>query len=184
MAADDRNVLVVLLEGGRRTELRRAVARRSPEPQRVRVVAPARLGKLEWLTSDEDAARAGAEQRAEQAEWALADQGRIEVEPGDPDPVQAVEDALRTFRPSEILIVGGEEDAALQLSLEEFGVPVRRVGGSGPPEAGDEVRRDAQRVAQGRSEHSPFALLAGVNVVVLAVVAVIIVLAVLAIWLF
>ena len=184
MSTFDRNVLVVLLDGCRRAELRRAVARRSPEPQRVRVVVPARLGTLEWLTSDEDAARAGAERRAEQAEWALSDQGRIEIEAGEPDPVQAVEDALRTFSPSEILVVGAPDDGALQLSLEEFGIPVRRVGGTGPPEPGDEVRRDATRVARGRSQSSPFVLLAGVNLAVLAVVALIVLLVVVAIWIF
>ena len=178
------NVLVVLLEGGSRSELRRAVSRRSDDSQTVRIVAPASVGKLEWLTSDEDAARKDARERGAEAAWAILDQGRIAVERGDVDPVQAVEDALRTFDPDEILVVGGSFDGALELALGEFGIPVRRIGAMSPPEPGDELRRDVRDVAQGRKPASPFAFLAGVNLVVLAVVALIVLLAVLAIWLF
>jgi hypothetical protein len=53
-----------------------------------------------------------------------------------------------------------------------------------PPEDGDELRRNVREVAQGRTPASPFAFLAGVNLVVLAVVALIVLLAVVAIWLF
>ena len=134
------NVLVVLLEGGSRSELRRAVSRRSDDRQTVRIVAPASVGKLEWLTSDEDAAREEASQRGAEAAWAILDQGRIAVERGDVDPVQAVEDALRTFDPDEILVVGGSFDGALELALGQFGIPVRRIGAMRPPEPGDELR--------------------------------------------
>jgi len=178
------SVLVVLLEGGSRSELRRAVSRRSDETQTVRIVAPASVGKLEWLTSDEDAARDDARERGADAAGAISDQGRIAVERGDADPVQAVEDALRTFTPDEILVVGGSFDGALELSLGEFGIPVRRIGAMGPPVPADETRRTARDVAQGRKPATPFAFLAGVNVFVLAIVAVIVLLAVLAIWLF
>jgi hypothetical protein len=178
------NVLVVLLEGGSRSELRRAVARRSDDSQTVRIVAPASVGKLEWLTSDEDGARDEARERGARAAGAISDQGRIAVERGDADPVQAVEDALATFTPDEILVVGGSFDGALELALGDFGIPVRRIGAMSPPEDGDELRRNVREVAQGRTPASPFAFLAGVNLVVLAVVALIVLLAVVAIWLF
>src|SRR6185437_7090465 len=69
----DQKVLVVLLEDGDRTELRRAIARRSDDAQNVRVVAPTKLGTLQWLTSDEDEPRADARARASTAGWLLAD---------------------------------------------------------------------------------------------------------------
>jgi hypothetical protein len=180
--AADQNVLVVLLEDGERTELRRAIARRSNEAQNVRVVAPTKLGTLRWLTSDENDARADAWDRAAKAAWLLSDQGSIDVEQGDADPVLAVEDALRTFPAEEILIVGAD-DPALELSLSELGVPVSRVGGAGPPERTDELREGARRIAEGRSQVSPFAFLAGVNLALLAGVAAIILIVLLAIWL-
>jgi hypothetical protein len=178
----DQNVLVVLLEDGDRTELRRAISRRSDDAQNVRVVAPTKLGTLQWLTSDEDESRADARARASTAGWLLSDQGRIDVERGDADPVLAVEDALRTFPAEEILIVGAG-DPALERSLSGLGVPVSRVGGAGPPERADELREGARKVAQGRTEASPFAVLAGVNLAIAAVVAAIILIVVLAIWL-
>jgi len=178
----DQNVLVVMLEDGGQAELRRAIARRSDDAQNVRVVAPTKVGTLQWLTSDEDGARTDARDRAEDAAWLLSDQGRIEVERGDTDPVLAVEDALRTFPAEEILIVGAG-DPALEQSLGALGVPVNRVGGAGPPERGDELREGARKVAEGRSPATPFALLAGLNVAIAAVVAVIVLIVVLAIWL-
>ncbi len=177
------NLLVVVLEGGSRADLQQAIADRGGEPN-VRVVAPARVGKLEWLTSDEDAARADADRRAERAASTIDGQASTETEQGDTDPVLAVEDALRTFPAQEILIVGGEGDAVLELSLLPLGLPVTRVGASRAPAPGDAVGRDTRRVVEGRSPATPFALLAGVNLVVMLAVAVIVLLAVLAIWVF
>jgi hypothetical protein len=176
------NVLVVLLEDGRAPELRRALSRRGDDKS-VHVVAPASVGKLQWLTSDEDAAREEASERAAGVIWALSDQGQVDVEQGDADPFQAVEDALREFPADEILIVGGEDDAALELSLGELGLPVSRARGARPPEHRDEVRRDARRITDGRSQATPFAVLAGVNLALLAVVALVVIVVVLAFWL-
>lgn len=60
--------------------------------------------------------------------------------------MQAVEDALREFRADEIVIVGEGDDAALELVLAEFGLPVRRADRSRSPGHGDETRRDSRRV--------------------------------------
>jgi hypothetical protein len=71
----------------------------------VLVVAPALNSPLHHWTSDVDGARADAETRLEQSLAALRSAGldaRGEI--GDTDPVQAVEDALRTFRPDELIV--------------------------------------------------------------------------------
>ena len=176
------NLLVVLLEGGSRAELQQVIAERGGEPN-VRVVAPAAVGKLEWLTSDEDAARAEADQRAARAASTIEDQATAEVEQGDTDLVLAVEDALRTFPAQEILIVGGEDDAVLELSLLPLGLPVTRVGASRPPEPGDGVARGTRRAAEGRSRPRRSRSWRGQPRVLLALVATVL-LVVLAIWLF
>jgi hypothetical protein len=99
----------------------------------VRIVAPAaNLSPLQWLATDEDAARAEAAEIAHSAEHAVeGPAGRVEAEVGDPDPVQAIEDALRQFPAEEVIVVTrpGEEaswlekDSAEEAS-ERFGVPV------------------------------------------------------------
>ena len=102
---------------------------------RVRVVAPAsKMSPLEWLTSDEDQAREEAEERAARATEAVGEVAHAEAEVGDPDPVAAIEDALRTFPADEILVVtepGGdqswlEKDAARE-AFERFALPVTHV---------------------------------------------------------
>src|ERR687887_1873746 len=65
------NVLAVLLEDGAESALRREIQEREAGPQTVRVVAPTRVGALEWVATDEDEARRQAERRALEAEWML-----------------------------------------------------------------------------------------------------------------
>ncbi len=99
----------------------------------VKIVAPARLSRLEWLTNDEDAARADAEGLA----TGVADRlgpAASEAEAGDPDPLQAIEDALRSFEADEIVLVSRSEEDADWLErgvheegLEGFGLPVSRL---------------------------------------------------------
>jgi len=99
----------------------------------VRIVAPASdLSPLQWLATDEDAARDEAAQIASAAERAVEPRaGAVEAEVGDADPVQAIEDALREFPADEVLVVTRpgdeagwlEQDAAEEAS-ERFGVPV------------------------------------------------------------
>ena len=71
----------------------------------VFVVSPALNSPLRFWVSDEDKARAEAAARVEASLAALAEEGidaRGEV--GDADPIQAIEDALRTFGADEIII--------------------------------------------------------------------------------
>jgi hypothetical protein len=71
------------------------------EEAEIHVVAPAaRLSRLRWLASDEDEARAKATEVAREMEQALEETGSVDAEVGDPDPIQAIEDALRLFPPT------------------------------------------------------------------------------------
>ena len=102
------------------------------EAAELKVVAPAaELSPLKWLTSDEDAARTDAEQIAEESAEAVSGGARVETEVGDTDPVQAIEDALRTFPADEVVVVTRPGDEAKWLEKDageaaraRFGVPV------------------------------------------------------------
>ena len=68
------------------------------------------------------------------AESVEPEAARTETEVGDTDPVQAIEDALRTFPADEVLVVTRPEDDASWLeqdsareARERFGVPVTRL---------------------------------------------------------
>jgi hypothetical protein len=122
-----RHVLAVLLEDDKETRLHEAIAKRTDGPIEVHVVAPLQIGALDWLANAEDDARAEASARALGAERALADSADVSGEPGESDPVQAVEDALRTFAADEIVLVGDTGDDDLERSLERFGLPLTRV---------------------------------------------------------
>lgn len=71
----------------------------------VLVVSPALNSRLRHWTSDEDAAREAAQERLDRSLERLAAAGlRASGQVGDEDPVQAVEDALRTFGADEIIV--------------------------------------------------------------------------------
>jgi GABA permease len=71
----------------------------------VLVVCPALNSRLRHWTSDEDRARELAQERLERSLGALAEEGvEARGEVGDDDPLQAIEDALRTFGADEIII--------------------------------------------------------------------------------
>ena len=99
----------------------------------VKVVATASdLSPLDWLANDEDDARAEAEARAKGVGRAVAPEADgVEAEVGDTDPVQAIEDALRTFPADELVLVTRKEDDAGWLeegaadeALARFNLPV------------------------------------------------------------
>jgi nucleotide-binding universal stress UspA family protein len=103
------------------------------EEAEIKVVAPASgVSPLRWLASDEDQAREEAGDAVRKAsEAAEAGGDVVEAEVGDPDPVQAIEDALRTFPADELLLVthrGAEatwlEKGAPQEAFERFDIPV------------------------------------------------------------
>jgi hypothetical protein len=113
--------------------LRNRVEEHAGSEAEVRIVAPAAdLSPLQWLATDEDEAReeaAGIARSAEEAVQPAA--GRVETEVGDPDPVRAIEDALRQFAADEVIVVTRpgdeagwlEKDSAEEAS-ERLGIPV------------------------------------------------------------
>ena len=94
-----KRVLVVTTASVEPDRLREEVLRHvGDENAEVKIVAPASdVSRLQWLANDEDEAREEAAQQADEAAEAVEPAASVETEVGDSDPVQAVEDALRTF---------------------------------------------------------------------------------------
>lgn len=115
-----------------------------PEERRasteVRMVAPAsRLSPLKWLANEEDSAREEAADRAHRSAERLPDEATVEEGVGDTDPLQATEDALRTFDADQIVVVVPPDDeqswldrASVSDGFERFGRPVRYLRASRP----------------------------------------------------
>jgi hypothetical protein len=105
-AEDEKRILVVANEtvGGRK--LRDLIQERSEGVhEEVLVVAPALNSPLRTWTSDEDAARVAAQERLDASLGRLRDAGiNARGEVGDGDPLQAIEDALRTFGADEVIL--------------------------------------------------------------------------------
>ena len=101
-----KHILVVANEtvGGR--ALREEIVHRAGgEDAEVLVVCPALNSPLRHWVSDEDRARAEAQRRVDASLASLAEEGiTARGEVGDADPLQAIEDALRTFGADEIII--------------------------------------------------------------------------------
>ncbi len=101
----------------------------------VLVVSPALNSALRTWTSDEDDARAAAQRRLDTSLASMRAAGldaRGEV--GDADPVQAIEDAMRTFQPDELVISTHPEGRSQWLergvvsrARERFAIPLTHV---------------------------------------------------------
>ena len=133
---DRKKLLVIATAPVEPGPLRDAVREHAGDEAEIRVVAPAAdVSPLQWLASDEDEAREKAAGVAtEAAESVEPEAARTEAVVGDTDPVQAIEDALRTFPADEVLVVTRPEDDASWLerdsaeeARERFGVPVTRL---------------------------------------------------------
>jgi nucleotide-binding universal stress UspA family protein len=102
------------------------------EAAEVHIVVPApHTSRLQRLTGAVDEARAEAEDVAREAAEAVKGTASVETEVGDPNPLQAIEDALRAFPADELIIVtrpGSEADwvdeGKTQETLERLGLPV------------------------------------------------------------
>ena len=132
----ERRILVVANETVTGAELREAIERAaSGHRSQVLVVTPALNSKLRHWASDEDGARAAARTRLADSLSSLSAIGvdaRGEV--GDSDPLQAMEDALRTFGADEIIISTHPEGRSNWLergvvdsARERFAVPITHV---------------------------------------------------------
>jgi ribosomal protein S21 len=150
----------------------------------VHVVAPTRVGTLDWLATDEDEARATAEVHALEAEWALADDADVDAEAGDVDPIVAVEDALRRFDADEIVLVAGaSESGGIEEALKRFDRLVSRVGDNAPVRERSSLREFGRAIRAGRSKATPFVSFAGVNLALLALAAAVSLIVLLILWL-
>ena len=102
---DSRRILVVANETVAGTALRQEIIHRARGEADVLVVTPALNSRLRHWTSDEDRARADAQARLDASLAALAEAGvAARGHVGDDDPLQAMDDALRTFGADEIII--------------------------------------------------------------------------------
>ncbi len=135
-AENERRILVVANETVAGRRLRETIqSAASGHRADVLVVSPALNTPLKHWTSDEDQARAAAEERLRRS---VAELERLGIsargEVGDADPVQAIEDALRTFGPDEIIISTHPEGRSNWLergvvasARERFAVPLTHV---------------------------------------------------------
>ena len=131
-----RRILVVANETVGGGELRDLLGRKAAGvSEDVLLVCPALNSRLRTWTSDEDGARAAAQERLDASLAQLKGYGvdaRGEV--GDGDPLQAIEDALRTFGADEIVISTHPEGRSNWLernvvgsARERFDVPITHV---------------------------------------------------------
>jgi hypothetical protein len=175
--------MILLLDEVSRDELEAAIGEDDGFPS-VYVVAPAHVGPLEWLATDEGRAHTEAEARVLEAEWLLAGSAAVGGESGNPDPVQAVEDALDRFPADEVVVVGhGSLDEELLTGLRDLGVPVTWSGlHLEQPSFGSRARNTMRELGSGRSGATPWVAFVGANLgllligVVIAVISTLIVL--------
>ena len=134
--AGEHRILVVANETVGGATLRDRIRERSEGVRaEVLVVAPALNTPIRHWASDEDGARAVAEARLEES-LALLRSGGVNArgEVGDAEPLQAIEDALRTFGADEIIISTHPEGSSQWLergvvsaARERFAVPITHV---------------------------------------------------------
>jgi membrane protein implicated in regulation of membrane protease activity len=130
-------VLVVANETVGGSELRERIraAVEGREGAEVLVVSPALNSPLRHWVSDEDGARSAAQQRLEESTARLERDGlAVRGTIGDGEPLQAIEDALRTFGADEIVISTHPpgrshwlEQGLVEQARERFELPVAHV---------------------------------------------------------
>jgi nucleotide-binding universal stress UspA family protein len=135
-AEDERHILVIANETVGGEALRDEIRKRSEGySEQVLVVCPALNSPLRHWASDEDPARAAAQERLARSLQRLRDLG-IEArgEVGDGDPLQAMEDALRTFGADEIILSTHPpgrshwlEKKVVERARARFAVPITHV---------------------------------------------------------
>jgi hypothetical protein len=132
----ERRILVIANETVGGGPLRRQIEDRSSGYETsVLVVSPALNSPLRHWASDEDPAREAARRRLEASLQRLRENGiEADGEVGDADPLQAIEDAVRTFGPDEIIISTHPEGRSHWLergvvtgARERFAVPITHV---------------------------------------------------------
>lgn len=102
---------------------------------RILVVCPALNSPVRHWASDEDGARTAAHERLDASVTSMRLTGLdVTGEVGDGDPIQAIEDAVRTFRPDELIVsthpLGRSnwlERGVVEKARERFDVPLTHV---------------------------------------------------------
>jgi GABA permease len=133
--SDRHRILVVANETVAGQALRGEIVRRAREGSDVLVVCPALNSPIRHWASDEDGARAEAERRLTASLGALSSSGvEARGEVGDADPLQAMDDALRTFGADEIVISTHPpgrsnwlEKGVIDRARERYPVPITHV---------------------------------------------------------
>jgi hypothetical protein len=102
----ERRLLVIANETVGGPELLGEIHRRADgQPTNVLVVSPALNSPVRFWASDEDPARSEAQSRLDASLASMRRDGLVaHGEIGDSDPLMAIEDALRTFAPDELII--------------------------------------------------------------------------------
>jgi hypothetical protein len=135
-APGERRILVIANETVGGETLRQEIRRRSESvEERVHVICPALVSPVRYFASDEDRGRAQAQARLERSLARLREAGiQADGEVGDADPLQAIEDGLRTFGPDEIVISTHPEGRSQWLergvvsaARQRFAVPITHV---------------------------------------------------------
>jgi GABA permease len=132
----ERRILVIANETVGGEELLSVLTRKAADvDEQVLVVCPALNSPLRHWVSDEDQARVAAQERLDRSLGAMRQAGidaRGEI--GDSDPLQALEDAIRTYAPDEIIISTHPEGRShwlergiVESTRERFAVPVTHV---------------------------------------------------------
>jgi len=135
-AEGEKRILVVANEtvGGR--TLREMIRERAAGfREEVLVVCPALNSPVRHWTSDEDKARQAAQERLDESLVRLRGAGlNVRGEVGDGDPLQAIEDAMRTFGADELILSTHPEGRSNWLergvvgtARERFAVPITHV---------------------------------------------------------
>lgn len=134
--ATERRILVIANETVAGDALRETIREKSKGADAsVLVVVPAQPSPLQHLASDDDPSRREAQERLDASLARLRTAGlSARGEVGDPDPLQAIEDALRTFGADEIVISTHPEGRSHWLergvvsrARERFAVPITHV---------------------------------------------------------
>jgi nucleotide-binding universal stress UspA family protein len=133
---EPKKVLVIANETVAGRALRGEIVHRTSDGDaEILVVSPALNSRIRHWTSDEDEARERAQQRLDQSLAALAEEGvEARGQVGDDDPMQAIDDALRTFGADEIIISTHPpgrsnwlESELITRARERFDLPITHV---------------------------------------------------------
>jgi hypothetical protein len=135
-AEGERRILVIANETVGGKTLRNAIQRRAEGVrEEILVVVPALNSPVRHWASDDDDARARAQDRLQTSLARLKTDGvNARGEVGDSEPIQAIEDALRTFGADEIIISTHPEGRSNWLekgvvsgARERFAVPITHI---------------------------------------------------------